>query len=357
MKALFIVGARPQFIKHAPLLKRLQQRSSISPITIHTGQHYDEKMSDIFFRQLGIPAPEYNLNIGSGSHGEQTGKMMIGMEKIIFTERPDTMIVYGDTNSTLAGALVASKLHISVIHIEAGLRSFDKKMPEEINRILTDHVSDSLLIPTNEAKKNLLNEGISENKICLVGDVMYDAFNFFSRFPIEEKENEEGDFALVTIHRAENTDNIDKLKSITTGLLSISRELNIKIPLHPRTRKALESTRLLKIWEDNFNLREPMGYLEMIKNEKKAKIIITDSGGVQKEAFFANTPCVTLRDTTEWVELIDNALNVLCPPLTEGLLYESYKKMVNTPIDFNIELYGKGTACDKIVDFLSTKYT
>jgi UDP-GlcNAc3NAcA epimerase len=312
MKILTVVGARPQFIKLAPLSKILRE-NGINEIIVHTGQHYDENMNDLFFKELEIPEPDYNLGIGSGNHGEQTGRMLIEIEKIILKEKPDLVIVYGDTNSTLAGALAASKLHIKLAHVEAGLRSFNKRMPEEINRVLTDHVSDILFCPTQTAVENLKNEGITKG-VYLVGDVMFDALLYFSKISdmksniLERLNIKPKEYYLATIHRAENTDNYERLKNILTAFSKMDEI--VVFPIHPRTRKMINYYGLDDLLENNnVKVIDPVGYLDMLKLEKNAKAILTDSGGVQKEAFWLKVPCITLRDETEWVETVNLGWN------------------------------------------------
>jgi UDP-N-acetylglucosamine 2-epimerase len=323
MKILTVVGARPQFIKLAPLSKILRE-NGINEIIVHTGQHYDENMNDLFFKELEIPEPDYNLGIGSGNHGEQTGKMLIEIEKIILKENPDLVIVYGDTNSTLAGALAASKLHIKLAHVEAGLRSFNKRMPEEINRVLTDHVSDILFCPTQTAVENLKNEGIT-NGVYLVGDVMFDALLHFSKISdmksviLERLNIKPKEYYLTTIHRAENTDNYERLKNILTAFSKMDEI--VVFPIHPRTRKMISYYGLDGFLEnDNVKVIDPVGYLDMLKLEKNAKAILTDSGGVQKEAFWLKVPCITLRDETEWIETVNLGWNRLVGSNVEKIL-------------------------------------
>ncbi len=356
MKIITIIGARPQFIKASAFSKKVLAQNHIQEILVHTGQHYDENMSTIFFEEMQIPRPHYHLQIGSGNHGSQTGKMMEKIEEIVLTEKPDALLVYGDTNSTLAGALVASKLHVPIAHIEAGLRSFNKKMPEEVNRVLTDHISDWLFVPTKSATKNLLNEGIKNDKIFEVGDIMYDVAKLYAN--IAEKQSqiihqlsiEIKSYILVTIHRAENTDNPQRLKNIFESLQILSQKHTIILPLHPRTKKYVQE---LGISTQNLQIIEPVGYLDMIQLEKNALLILTDSGGVQKEAFFYGVPCVTLRDETEWIELVENNYNALTPPTSVDLICENVAQMLSKPYPIIKNLYGEGNTADKIIDILS----
>lgn len=310
MKIVTILGARPQFIKAAAVSTTL--RRTIDEVIIHTGQHYDTAMSDVFFDELGIPKPAYFLQVGSGNHGEQTGKMLTEIEKILVEEKPDYVLVYGDTNSTLAGALAASKLLIPVIHVEAGLRSFNKAMPEEQNRILTDHISTLLLVPTQTAINNLQKEGIQKG-VHFIGDVMYDGILYFSEKAkksstiLADLGLAENEFILCTIHRAENTNDPNRLKQICSALTESNQP--IVLPLHPRTQKYIADYGITI--GDNVRIIEPVGYLDMVQLEATARKIVTDSGGVQKEAFFLGKPCITLRDETEWVETIQNGWNCL----------------------------------------------
>ncbi|WP_376790596.1 non-hydrolyzing UDP-N-acetylglucosamine 2-epimerase [Thermoflexus sp.] len=327
MKIVNIVGARPQFIKVAPILKAIEGHNRARPdvpiheVLVHTGQHYDYEMSQVFFDELGLKAPDYHLGVGSGTHGYQTGEMLKRIEEVLLREKPDWVLVYGDTNSTLAGALAAAKLHIRVAHVEAGLRSFNKRMPEEINRILTDHVSDCLFCPTETAVQNLAREGITKG-VYLVGDVMYDAVQMYLAAAEDKSQILETlalkpkEYALATVHRAENTDDPERLRNIMMGLKHIAQDgLRVIFPAHPRTRKAI-SDLSLDISSSNLKVIGPVSYLDMLVLEKNARVILTDSGGVQKEAFFFRVPCVTLREETEWVETVEAGWNVLagCDP-------------------------------------------
>ena len=311
MKIASIIGTRPQFIKCAPISKEL--RKYHQELLIHTGQHYDFEMSKLFFDQLGIQEPDYNLGVGSGNQGEQTGKMLIEIEKVLLKEKPNFVLVFGDTNTTLAGALAASKLHIKVGHIEAGLRSFDRRMPEETNRVLTDHCSDLFFCPTETAVKILGTEGI-EKGVYLTGDVMVDALK--ENIKIAEQKSmildqlslKQEEYYLATIHRPENTDAFEKLKSIVDAFCVIEK---IVFPCHPRTEKLLKQFGLWDMLTKKVKVMKPIGYLDMLMLEKNAKKILTDSGGVQKEAYILKVPCITLRENTEWVETIEDGWNVL----------------------------------------------
>lgn len=348
MKIITVVGARPQFIKAAPVSKEL--RKYFNEILIHTGQHYDDNMSKIFFEELGIPKPDYNLNIGSGNHGKMTGEMLGKLEEIYLKEKPDCILVYGDTNSTLAGALAASKLLIPVIHVEAGLRSFNKSMPEEQNRILTDHISKLLLVPTKDAEKNLEKEGI-KNGVHNIGDVMYDAVLMFKeKSKIKEKLLEKigvkkNEYILATIHRAENTNNIERLKNIIEALNESST--TIVLPLHPRTKKFIEEYGLN--FAEDIKVIEPVGYLEMLMLEGNSQKIVTDSGGVQKEAYFMSKPCITMRDETEWVETVDVGWNVVVGT-DKAKILESIKNF--NPKNEQPYIFGDGKASEKIVELI-----
>jgi UDP-GlcNAc3NAcA epimerase len=317
LKIISIVGARPQFVKAAAVTRAIERSSQLQHVLVHTGQHYDDNMSEIFFRELEVPKPDYYLGVGSATHGAQTGRMLEAIEQIVPQIVPDWVLVYGDTNSTLAGALTAVKLHIPVAHVEAGLRSFNRRMPEEINRVLTDHAADLLFAPTATAVENLEREGIPHGRIFLAGDVMYDAAVFYgakadagSRI-LQELGLRPKQYILATIHRAENTDDGDRLRSIFEGMEMVAKEIPVVVPLHPRTRQALKQKLSLDRIAKHIFIIEPVGYLDMVMLEKHSRLIVTDSGGVQKEAFFYHVPCATLRDETEWVELVELGWNRL----------------------------------------------
>lgn len=348
MKLLTVIGARPQFIKAAAVSRKLTGK--IEEVIVHTGQHYDANMSDIFFGELDIPVPSYHLNIGSGSHGEMTGKMLIAIEQVVLQEKPDALMVYGDTNSTLAGALAASKLLIPVIHVEAGLRSFNRTMPEEKNRILTDHISDFLFVPTLTGVENLRREGI-EKGVHLCGDVMYDGILHYSGIAAEKSTILEvlgetaGNYCLCTIHRAENTDDPARLKAIFRALGNCGER--IVLPLHPRTQKFIGEYEIGV--SPNIRITNPLGYLDMIRLMSEAKKIITDSGGIQKEAFFLSKPCITLRDETEWVETVENGWNRICGANEHKILDAIANFRPSTPRN---NYFGDGNASGKIIDEL-----
>ncbi len=349
-KILTIVGARPQFVKAAALSRALKN-IGVEEVLVHTGQHFDENMAEIFFRQMNIPQPKYNLGINSLSHGAMTGRMLEEIEKVLITEKPTAVVVFGDTNSTLAGALAASKLHIPVAHIEAGLRSFNMKMPEEINRILTDRISNYLFCPTEVAIKNLKAEGFENFEINIVnsGDVMYDVAIYYSQFSgdrstiISDLGLNEKPFLLTTLHRQENTDDLERLNSIISALNNLSAEYNIVLPIHPRTRKILQ-TENIKL---NFEPIDPVGYFDMIELLKHCKMVITDSGGVQKEAFFFGKHCLVTRDETEWTELVDLHYNFMVGANAEKIV-NTVSEVAKATIKFDVKPYGEGNAAEKI---------
>lgn len=358
MKIVTIIGARPQFIKAATVSRIISKKNLVKEIIIHTGQHYDVNMSDVFFEEMGIPKPDYHLGIGGGNHGAQTGKMLIKIEEVLLKEKPDWVLLYGDTNSTLAGSLAACKLHIPIAHVEAGLRSFNKRMPEEINRILTDNVSDVLFTPTETANRNLSNEGVSLERVEQVGDVMYDAALYYADFAKSRSQiliiNQlyPKDFILCTIHRAENTDDLNRLNNIFLNLERVAENHKLVLPLHPRTKVALENISF-SIAESNITFIDPVGYIDMVMLEKNSKLIITDSGGVQKEAYFHEVPCITLREETEWVELVEFGYNKLVKDF-DTLLGEVENSLINCKFDKRM-LYGTGDSANKIIETLITR--
>lgn len=372
MKIVTIIGARPQIIKAAAISRAINNHftDQIAEVIVHTGQHYDENMSAIFFQEMGIPTANYNLSVGSGNHGVQTAKMIEGIETILIKEKPDALLVYGDTNSTLAGALAASKIHIPVVHIEAGLRSFNKAMPEEINRITCDHCSTLLFSPTNQGIENLVKEGFSMEinpkatidhpLVFKTGDIMYDNSMYFSSIAndnqrlLNQLNLTPREFILCTIHRDSNTDNPEHLNQIIRGLLHIQQLSNqvIVLPLHPRTRKKMTELLDPAIAEELQNNRsiqiiDPAGFLDMISLESNCILVITDSGGVQKEAFFFKKPCIILREQTEWIELVENG-NAILVGSNEVKLIEAYQHLTNKK-DFTYPpFFGDGHAAEEI---------
>jgi UDP-GlcNAc3NAcA epimerase len=353
IKILSIIGARPQFVKAAALTREFSKHNRIQEVTIHTGQHFDKNMSEIFFDEMGIPEPKYNLGINSVSHGQMTGRMLESIEGIMLKEKPQLTLVYGDTNSTLAGALAAKKLHIKLAHVEAGLRSFNMNMPEEINRILTDRISDYLFCPTSSSVENLKNEGFEsfESEVFQVGDVMLDCANYYSSFSHERstlpasltKEK----FILCTVHREESTNNPEKLREIINALNEINKSISVIVPLHPRTKKILHNLNIIP----QFTCIEPIGYFNMIRLIEKCELVITDSGGLQKEAYFFRKNCVTLRDETEWTELVDNGTNSLVG-CNQQLIIKTTERMLKQSSNFDSNLYGKGKASQDICNHI-----
>ncbi|WP_192982323.1 non-hydrolyzing UDP-N-acetylglucosamine 2-epimerase [Pseudomonas sp. EggHat1] len=356
-KIVTIVGARPQFIKAAAISREiLKHPGALEEVMVHTGQHYDPNMSQVFFDELEIPAPRYNLEVSGGGHGAMTGRMLEGIEHILLDEKPDWVLIYGDTNSTLAGALAAAKLHIPVAHVEAGLRSFNMRMPEEVNRILSDRVSSLLLCPTEVAVRNLAREGISQG-VHNVGDVMYDVALYYreraranSRI-LQTLGLVEKGYALATCHRAENTDDFARLEGIVSALAEIARDIPVVLPLHPRTKKLLEQYGLER-YLANLTVVEPLPFLDMVALEQAAKVILTDSGGVQKEAFFYQVPCITLRDETEWVETVELGWNQLVGASRSAIL-QSYASLADAPVGDHGTPYGKGFASRLILEELT----
>jgi len=360
VKIATIIGARPQFIKAAVVSRAIAESnklvtpssSTVTELIVHTGQHYDHNMSEVFFKELEIPEPHLNLEVGSGCHGQQTGQMLIKLEEVMLSEKPDWVLVYGDTNSTLAGALAAVKLHIPVAHVEAGLRSFNKSMPEEHNRVLTDHCSDLLFCPTRAAVKNLKIEGVT-NGVHRVGDVMFDSVLFNTELAtkrskiLETLKLQNKAYALATVHRAENTDDSHRLQAIFEALEKISSEgLRVVLPLHPRTRKLYDASPFSGA---KIKIIEPVSYLDMLRLEQQARLILTDSGGVQKEAYWMKVPCITLRDETEWIETVEAGWNILAGADSAKIVEAAKtdrKPSVQHPA------YGDGKAGEKIVDIL-----
>lgn len=375
IRILTIIGARPQIIKAAAISRAVQTSFSnvIEERILHTGQHYDANMSQVFFDELCIPKPDYNLNVGSGSHGVQTAKMIEGIENVLFSGHFDGVILYGDTNSTLAGAIAASKLHVPVFHIEAGLRSYNMTMPEEINRIVCDQLSSILFSPTETGINNLRKEGFFDSQAIFMngkgrqifncGDVMYDNSLYFAR--IAEKKSDilqryllrHNEYVLATIHRDNNTDNVDRLSGIFSALVTISDEYNIKIviPLHPRTAKLLDKNLRSEVYSkvmssNNIVIIPPASFFEMINLEQNAKIIMTDSGGVQKEAYFFEKPCIILRHETEWVEILQQGTGILADA-DEGKIYTAYRQLLDTKHTFP-KLFGDGSASEHILNVI-----
>jgi len=357
MKIVTIIGARPQFIKAAVLSRTISEHNknnsinTVQEIIVHTGQHYDANMSDIFFNEMKIPHPDYNLEVKGATHGAMTGQMLEKIETVLQKENPDYVLVYGDTNSTLAGALAAKKLHIKLAHVEAGLRSFNMQMPEEINRILTDRISDILFCPTLQAVQNLNKEGFQNFNVRVEqsGDVMYDAalyYKQFSRKPDSFHVSNNG-YVLGTIHRAENTDDPQRLGAIVSALNRISKKIKIILPVHPRTRKILQRENI----KPEFDLVDPVGYLEMVYLLENCTAVMTDSGGLQKEAYFFQKPCITLRDETEWVELLENGVNFLAGADTEKII-SLFEFVTNQKIQYPEALYGDGAAGSFILEKL-----
>lgn len=354
MKIVTILGARPQFIKAAALSRAIAKHNELQEVIVHTGQHYDENMSDVFFRQMEIPEPAYNLNITSSFHGAMTGRMMEEIEKVLVQEKPDTVLVYGDTNSTLAGALAAKKLHRKLAHVEAGLRSFNTQMPEEINRILTDRISDILFCPSQHAVSNLNNEGFNNFpcSIHVVGDIMKDVALFYKNrgqmpaFVVPEN------FVLATLHRAENTDNPARLRVLMETLNIIAEDIGVILPLHPRTKARLSEIPLSM--NQNILIVEPVGYLEMVYLLTHCSLVITDSGGLQKEAFFFEKYCITIREETEWTELVERGYNVIAGTSMEKIL-STKKNFIGKPFRLDPLLYGVGDTAEKIIHALTSQ--
>ncbi len=342
-KIVTVLGARPQFVKAAVLSRVIKKYNDIEEVIVHTGQHFDANMSDVFFDEMMIPKPKYNLDINSMSHGAMTGKMIAEIEKVLQDEKPDALVIYGDTNSTIAGALAAKKMHIKVVHIEAGLRSFNMKMPEEINRILTDRISDLLSCPTQTAIDNLNNEGFENLPILIEkhGDIMKDAVGYYSQVSsekssiIKDQKLEKNGFVLATIHRQENTDDVNKLTSIFSALEEIHKDQPVVLPLHPRTKAILKKHAI----HPNITLIDPVGYYSMLELLKNCSMVVTDSGGLQKEAFFNKKHCIIAREETEWIELVTNGFAKIAGSNIEEIT-SAFKAFKNSDKDFLMELYG-----------------
>jgi UDP-N-acetylglucosamine 2-epimerase (non-hydrolysing) len=355
MKIFIILGTRPEIIKMSPVV-RACQKNKVNFAILHTNQHYSKNLDKIFFKELNLPQPRYNLNVGSGTHAEQTAKILIGIEKVLIKERPDIVLVEGDTNTVLAGALAAAKLHIKIGHIEAGLRSYFREMPEEINRVLTDHCSDFLFAPTKQAKEILLKEGISGKRIFVTGNTIVDAV--FQNIKLAEKKSkilkdlnlQEERYFLMTAHRAENVDDKERLKGILKGAEMISQEFTLPViyPIHPRTRKMLKEFKLFV--SKNIHLLEPLGYLDFLQLQKGAKLILTDSGGIQEEACIIKVPCITLRDNTERPETLLVKSNILVGTDPQKIV-KSAKKMLNLKKDWK-NPFGSGESAEKIIKII-----
>jgi UDP-GlcNAc3NAcA epimerase len=359
MKILTVVGARPQFIKASSFSRALDKFNKnhsqrMYETIIHTGQHFDKNMSDIFFSELEIPEPKYNLNISNLSHGAMTGRMLEELENIFVRENPDSVLVYGDTNSTLAAALAASKLSIPLIHVESGLRSYNMDMPEEVNRVLTDRLSAYLFCPSEVACDNLFKEGIREN-IHFVGDVMFDVVLHLKELnhlnTIEDLVLEEGEYCVCTLHRQENTDNPEKMKNILESLNIINKDIKVVLPIHPRTKKLISEYNQTSLLED-LNVISPISYGQMLGLLDDSSFLITDSGGMQKEAMYLKKPCLTLREETEWTETVDLGFNTLCGA-DSGMIISAYNRLNHEELSFNSNPYGEGDAADKIIQILS----
>lgn len=356
-KILTVLGARPQFIKASVVSHAIAQTPGLTEVLVHTGQHFDANMSDVFFDELGMAKPDYFLDIHGGTHGAMTGRMLEAVEQVMLKERPDIVLVYGDTNSTLAGALAAAKLHIPVAHVEAGLRSFNMKMPEEVNRILTDRISHWLFTPTQAATDNLLREGVAPEQIHQVGDVMYDVAlhhgarvqsgtGLMAKLGLKEK-----GYALATIHRAENTDDPRRLGAIVDAFIATAAQIAVVWPLHPRTRAVLQVSGRLDAIAKAIHVIDPIGYLDMVQLEKYATVIATDSGGVQKEAYFHGVPCVTLRNETEWIELVESGWNQLQHSIDSHDIAVAIIKACGS-IGRQINEYGDGRTAWEIIKYL-----
>ncbi len=357
-KIVTVVGARPQFVKTAVVSRAIRQQNQLEEVLVHTGQHYDNNMSQIFFDELEIPAIHYHLGVGSGTQGKQTSDMLFQIERVLMDEKPDWLLIYGDTNSTLAAALAAAKLHIPIGHVEAGLRSFNRKMPEEVNRIVADQLSAALFTPTEQAVTNLKHEGYDSARIIAVGDVMLDAAQFYGEKAVKSSQILQtlklnaGDYVLATVHRAENTNHLPRLQAIFSALNRLCNTMPVVLPLHPRTRQIIEKQLPELIANSQITIIEPLGFLDMMMLEKNAALIMTDSGGVQKEAFFYQIPCITLRDETEWVETVALQWNKIVKPENSDEIYQQALNSLGSKGMQHQHPYGQGNAAHLITQYL-----
>lgn len=353
MKIITILGARPQFIKAAALSHAFKENNLINEVIVHTGQHFDENMSKIFFDQLQIPKPHYQLDSGGMTHGAMTAYQLAEIEKILKKELPNYIVLYGDTNSTLSGALAASKLHVPIIHIEAGLRSFNMNMPEEINRIITDRLSKILFCPSKGAKENLMREGYRnfDSEIHIVGDIMLDTIKLFIK-NLEIIKPFEEPYVVCTIHRQENTDEIGRLSQIIEGLNEIAKTTKIIFPIHPRTKKIISDKNILQ--HKNIVVVKPMSYIDFLSHIKYCDLVITDSGGLQKESFFMEKNCIVIREQTEWTELISHNFNKLCG-YSKKEIFQSYNDRSNLNTNFDFPIYGEGNTAKQIIKIISNR--
>lgn len=356
IRVVTVVGARPQFVKATMLSRVFLAAQDFTEVIVHTGQHHDPGMSDVFFDTLDIPRPGHWLGISGGGHGDMTGRMLCALEPVVVAEAPDLLLVYGDTNSTLAGALVAAKLHVPVAHVEAGLRSFNRRMPEEVNRVLTDHVARWLFCPSDSAVSNLAREGIHDG-VHQVGDIMYDAALHFGRLALATGRHDAanmglvpGGYVLATVHRQENTDDAARLARIMSALAVLAKELPVVLPLHPRTRSRIAGTPLASmLTQAGMHVVEPLGYLEMLALEQQAALVLTDSGGVQKEAYFFRVPCLTLRDETEWTELVDLGWNRLVDVTNDDIVGAARQALGRKGVESDSPPYGVGDSAKRMV--------
>ncbi len=362
MKILTVIGARPQFVKAIALSHAVASTEGVEEILLHTGQHYDDNMSAVFFRELGLAEPRYRFDLGGGSHGHMTAKQLAAIEDALIAEKPDVCLVYGDTNSTLAGALAASKLHVPVAHVEAGLRSFNRRMPEEVNRVLSDHAATWLFAPTQTAVENLSNEGIKGDRVQLVGDVMYDVARLLIDNPVRrtnivQRLGLEGrSYVVSTLHRQETTDNPARLVAILEALAATATQMPVILPLHPRTRKTLAAMPQAEKAASALTMTDPLGFFDMASLLAGARLAVTDSGGLQKEAFFHKVPCVTVRDETEWVELVHLGWNRLPKALDVNGIKEAIAAALSSAPGLSGEPYGDGHAAEQILRHLSQTY-